>query len=122
MILVELTPPPTPIVFASMRNVPGRIWQGHAVTVNGPALRLIRQLVGLNCAQLAEEVGRSADYLRKIETGHLRTVSPEVFRALCDRLHIEDVRALLASPFRDEDDEVVAQLHRSTEDEAVRAV
>lgn len=71
--------------------------------------------MGLNCSQLAEEIGKTVDYVRKIETGLSRTVSPEVYRDLCHRLRLDDRRVLLADPWGDD------PVDQSTEDEAVSA-
>jgi len=81
-----------------MRNVPGRRWHGSSVAIHGPALRHIRQLTGLTTLQLAEEVGITPDYLRKIELGYNRTVAPNVFVGLNVALRIDDRRVLLADP------------------------
>lgn len=81
-----------------MKNVPGKVWHGSAVSVHGPALRHIRQLTGLTTAQLADEVQITRDYLRKVELGFNRGVAPDVYARLCLALRIDDKRVLLADP------------------------
>lgn len=69
-----------------------------AVMVNGAALREIRMRTGISAAALAEEVGVQRAYITKIELGHSKRVSPEVFGKLLRALLIHDRRALMADP------------------------
>lgn len=85
--------------FGVMRNEPGYRWHGSAVSVNGPALRHIRTLTGLNARQLAVEVRVTPDYIRKIENGISRQVGPALFVRLMTALRIDDRRVLLADPW-----------------------
>lgn len=68
------------------------------ITINGPAVREMRKHVGITPARLAAEVDVSVEYIRKIELGHSRTVSPEVYDKLCYALRLRDRRILLADP------------------------
>lgn len=70
--------------------------------VNGFAIRVVRKLTGLSPAALAEAIGRDRSYVVKIETGAVARVSTETFEALLAALVIEDRRALLAFPHREE--------------------
>lgn len=67
--------------------------------MNGPALRHIRTLTGLNARQLAVEVGVTPDYIRKIENGISKQVGPALFVRLMTALRIDDRRVLLADPW-----------------------
>lgn len=69
-----------------------------SVAVNAAALRHIRRLTGVGVVALAREAGVSPAYLSNLEAGRKRAASPAVFRALCNALRIEDVRALMATP------------------------
>jgi transcriptional regulator with XRE-family HTH domain len=71
--------------------------------VHGPALRHIRQLTGLSTAQLADEVGITPDYLRKIELGFAKAVAPNIYAGLIEALRIDDRRVLLPDPWRPEE-------------------
>ena len=82
-----------------MRNDPSSRWHGSAVSVNGPALRHIRMLTGLNARQLAAEVQVTPDYIRKIENGLSRQVGPALFVRLMTALRIDDRRVLLSDPW-----------------------
>jgi transcriptional regulator with XRE-family HTH domain len=68
------------------------------IAVNGPAVREMRKHVGITPARLAAEIDVSVEYMRKIELGHSRTVSPEVYDRLCYALRLVDRRVLLADP------------------------
>lgn len=65
-----------------------------AVPINGAALREIRIRTGIGVAELAKEIGVGRPYITKIELGHSKRVSPEVFRALMAALDIRDQRVL----------------------------
>lgn len=65
-----------------------------AVPINGAALREIRIRTGIAVADLAKEIGVGRSYVTKIELGHSKRVSPEVFRALMTALDIRDQRVL----------------------------
>jgi transcriptional regulator with XRE-family HTH domain len=68
------------------------------ITINGPAVREMRKHIGITPARLAAEIDVSVEYMRKIELGHSRTVSPEVYDRLCWALRLSDRRVLLADP------------------------
>lgn len=65
------------------------------VPVNGPALREIRIRSGVSTEALAKEVGVGRPYIARIELGHSKRVSPEVYSALLRALSITDRRTLL---------------------------
>lgn len=69
------------------------------IDVHGPAVREIRLRSGLGVAGLAEAVGVQRAYIAKIELGHSRRVSPQVFNGLIAALGIKDRRAILANPY-----------------------
>lgn len=69
-----------------------------SVQVNGPALRAIRQLRGVSCAELARHVGADVSFLARIERAEKRGVRAETFARLVDALDV-DGRALMANPF-----------------------
>lgn len=71
------------------------------VAINGPAVRQIRILLGIDLKDLAVQCGISRPYLCLIETGRRPTVSPPVFDALCSALKVQDRRALMADPHVD---------------------
>lgn len=66
-----------------------------AVAINGSALRELRKRTGVSVAELAKEIGVGRPYITKIELGHSKRVSPEVFDALLRALCITDRRTLL---------------------------
>lgn len=68
-----------------------------AVPINGAALREIRKRSGVSVADLAKEIGVSRPYVTKIEVGHSRRVSPEVYARLLKALDIRTYGALLAA-------------------------
>lgn len=70
------------------------------VSINGFALRIIRQRSGLPSSALASETKCSDSYIRLIETGHRTRVSEEFFARVRRALDLEneDRRVLLASP------------------------
>jgi transcriptional regulator with XRE-family HTH domain len=67
-----------------------------AVVVDRAALRLRRQLKGLDQAELAELAGVSSSYVGHIESGRRPTISPKVFVRICDALGVEDRTELMA--------------------------
>lgn len=69
-----------------------------SVQINGPALRVIRQLVGVSCSVLAREVGTDVSFLARVERGEKRGVRPETFERLVAVLGV-DRRALMAHPY-----------------------
>lgn len=71
------------------------------VAINGPAVRQIRKLLGIEIRDLAEQCGIGRPYLCLIETGGRPNVSPQVFAALCSALRVTDRRALMAAPAAD---------------------
>lgn len=56
-------------------------------TVNGEAVRAMRQLLGIDQAELARRCGITQSGLSRIETGK-RPASPKVTRALADHLGV----------------------------------
>lgn len=71
------------------------------VDINGFALRELRIRSGVEARPLAEQVGVADSYIRRIETGHTKRVSAQVFKNLLDALKITDRRVLLAAPHTD---------------------
>lgn len=71
------------------------------IAVNGPALREIRMRSGLGVKELADSAGVQRSYIAKIELGHSRKVSPQVFQSITQALALEDRRALLLNPYGD---------------------
>jgi len=69
------------------------------IEVHGPAIREIRLRSGMSVLQLADSVGVKRPYIAKIELGHSRRVSPQVFNAFIAALSIQDRRAILANPY-----------------------
>lgn len=69
------------------------------IEIHGPAIREIRVRSGMGVAALAAAVGVNRPYIAKIELGHSRRVSPQVFNALIAALSITDRRAILANPY-----------------------
>lgn len=68
------------------------------VPVNGLALREIRERTGISQADLAAEVGTSRAYITKLELGHSRQCSPQVYAAIIRALKLRDYRTLQTSP------------------------
>ncbi len=64
--------------------------------VHGPAVRAIREAIGLSQQKVAEDVGVSASYLTNIEAGR-KQPSPELTRRIADRLTV-DVTAFSYMP------------------------
>ncbi|MFD7416841.1 helix-turn-helix domain-containing protein [Kitasatospora purpeofusca] len=64
--------------------------QRSNVEVDGPAIRRIRKLSGLDMRTLADQVGITANYLSRIETGSRRMVRPSVYVALRRQLGASD--------------------------------
>ncbi|WBP89471.1 helix-turn-helix domain-containing protein [Kitasatospora cathayae] len=60
------------------------------VEVDGPAIRRIRKHAGVDMSTLAEQVGITANYLSRIETGTRRRVRPSVYAALRRHLGAAD--------------------------------
>jgi transcriptional regulator with XRE-family HTH domain len=56
--------------------------------LHGPALRAIREAIGISQSQLAGDVGISASYLTNLEAGR-KQPSPELARRLADRLTVD---------------------------------
>ena len=69
------------------------------VEVHGPAIREIRVRSGLGVMDLATAAGVQRAYIAKLELGHSRRVSPQVFNALLAALSINDRRAIMANPY-----------------------
>lgn len=75
----------------------------QTVDIHGYALREIRVREGRKVAELAVALECDRSYIARLELGHARRVSRPFYYKLCDELHIEDRRALLANaPGRDE--------------------
>lgn len=75
----------------------------QTVDIHGYALREIRVREGRKVAELATALGCDRSYIARLELGHARRVSRTFYYKLCDELHVEDKRALLAAaPARDE--------------------
>lgn len=72
------------------------------IEIHGPALREIRVRSGISVMALAKEVGIQRPYVSKIELGHSRRVSPEVFNGFIRALGITDRRCIMANPYGDE--------------------
>jgi transcriptional regulator with XRE-family HTH domain len=68
-----------------------------SIAINGSALREIRKLLGVRTEALADEVGVHYSFVANLESGHRKTVSPPVFKALCNALRLDDVRAIMAT-------------------------
>lgn len=64
--------------------------QRSTVEVDGPAIRMIRKLRGLDMSTLASQAGISANYLSRLETGTRRRVRPSVYAALRRHLGATD--------------------------------
>lgn len=60
----------------------------RGVDINGAAVRAIRELRGTSLSIFARDVGVSAGYLCNIEKGYKNRVSPEIRKAICDRLAV----------------------------------
>lgn len=65
----------------------------------GDLLRRLRKLNGDNLVTFATKAGISFQYLSQIERGDRKSVSPEVFVAICDALDLaKKDRALVMAP------------------------
>ncbi len=71
--------------------------QRSTVEVNGAAIRRIRKLSGAEMRDLAIQVGISANYLSRIETGSRRNVRAGVYAALRTALSATDDQLLADS-------------------------
>lgn len=69
------------------------------VHIHGPALRAIRQLRGVQIADLVDALHVHHTYLYKLETGASRRCSATFYAGLCEALGLADHRALLACPY-----------------------
>lgn len=78
------------------------------IEIHGPAVREIRLRSGMGVADLAIAVGVKRPYIAKIELGHSRRVSPQVFNALIAALGIQDRRSIVTNPYGDSVDLDVA--------------
>lgn len=74
--------------------------QRSTVEVDGPAIRTIRKLRGLEMSSLACQAGITANYLSRIETGTRRRVRPSVYAALRQHLGATDDEILAAGEAR----------------------
>lgn len=70
-----------------------------SVQINGPALRVIRELSGLSCSALARAVDTDVSFLARVERGEKRGVNRRTYERLVRELRIADPRALLANPY-----------------------
>lgn len=68
-----------------------------SVSINGFALREIRQRTGIKVADLATELDVDRSYITKIEIGTSKRVGVDFYRRLLAHLAIADHRALLAT-------------------------
>jgi transcriptional regulator with XRE-family HTH domain len=68
--------------------------QRSTVEVDGPAIRAIRKLQGLDMSELANQAGITANYLSRIETGTRRRVRPSVYAAIRRHLGATDDQLL----------------------------
>lgn len=68
------------------------------IGIHGPAVREIRKRTGLGVQALADAASVSRPYIARIETGSSVRVSPVVFAAIAEALHIEDRRAIMLNP------------------------
>lgn len=59
------------------------------VHIAGGLLRKLRKLAGHNLVPFALLAGISFQYLSQIERGDRKSVSPEVFAAICDALELK---------------------------------
>lgn len=69
-----------------------------SVSINGFALRVIRERTGIKVAELAEALDVNRSYITKIEIGSSKRVGVDLYRRLLEHLQIQDHRTLLASP------------------------
>lgn len=60
--------------------------QTTTVEVDGDAIRKRRMRAGLPTQQLADAVGISASYLRKLENGRRKQLGPAKYAQLCNEL------------------------------------
>jgi transcriptional regulator with XRE-family HTH domain len=79
------------------------------IVVNGPVLRLVRQLLGATIAQIAAEIDVHPTYVTNLENGHRQVMSGEKFIALCQSLRVQDKRVLMGVPVFEEDGENAGQ-------------
>lgn len=78
------------------------------VEINGFALRELRVRDGRSVQALAAQIGVQRPYVVKIELGHSKRVSPQVFKALLEAFSISDRRVLLSNPHGEAAAEVTA--------------
>lgn len=67
------------------------------VRVDRRKLRRLRQLSGFNQAQLAKRAGVSYSYIGHLERGTRASMSPAVYKRICDALNVQDRTELLAA-------------------------
>ena len=72
--------------------------QTPTISVNGLALREIRERTGITTEALAAEVGVQRPYISKLELGHSQGCSPRVYAALIRALNIRNFRTLQTNP------------------------
>jgi transcriptional regulator with XRE-family HTH domain len=80
--------------------MPPRTAPEDTVEINGYTLREVRVMRGRKPSELAAEVACDRSYIAKIELGHNRRVSRVFFNKLIRALDVQDHRALLANPHR----------------------
>lgn len=68
--------------------------QRSTVEVDGAAIRRIRKLSGIDMRDLAIQIGISANYLSRIETGSRRRIRASVYGALREALGTTDQQLL----------------------------
>lgn len=71
----------------------------ESVHLNGPALRTIRELLGVSCSALARAVGTDVSFLARVERGEKKGVRRETFERICWELGLHDPRAILVNPY-----------------------
>lgn len=67
--------------------------------IHGPAIRAIREALGISQSDLAAEANISAPYMNQIESGARKSVSPLVFSDIAAGLRLTDKRAIMPSPY-----------------------
>lgn len=81
------------------------------IPVDAVKIRQRRQHIGLDVPTLAEKVGISASYMRSIDNGNRRNVSPPVFVRLCGALRLRADRrhTLMRAPEADQSVDELAE-------------
>ena len=90
----------------------------RAVSINGPALRALRQVLNLEVADITAALHCNPSTISKLETGARQRCSPLMLAELCRVLGLADRRALLACPYGEEAHEQQAPAHDALADTA----